>query len=217
MTAPMTFDHVVSLGDRCAVKYQINAAFAARTGRDPREKLVTSQVFDWLITPHIGLKLALKNDFADFVKLENLKILPLANSETVVDTKYRIQHPHAFPRPGQKLSDDYIAQSHEGYAAKMAFLVQRMRNILACNRHKLFVLHGHRSVSEVLEIFELLGTRTSRHHLRFVGLENALDPSWDEPHQLPDEVSFARVKYGAFPGHHESWQAALADISLSRS
>lgn len=80
----------VSLGHHCQAAYQIRRVSVPRA---------RAQFFDWLVTPHDGLISLLQNRFCGFLAKENILTRGARGKyHKVVDTLFRIQLLHDFPR-----------------------------------------------------------------------------------------------------------------------
>jgi hypothetical protein len=80
------FDHIVSLGSFCQTAHQIRRHF----------KYEHAHIFDWWVTPTVGLVELVENGFAELFIEQNMKIVDEPDGMAVMCSRYGLMHYHDF-------------------------------------------------------------------------------------------------------------------------
>ena len=153
-----SYDMIASLGWWCGPAFNIHDYFG----------VTQATPFDWWVADDAATLEVLRDDFANLLSLENLRILDGAvPRETVRCERYGIQHHHDFARENDGGTHDGYHTDHpiiddlasqiEAVQAKARFILQRFRNNVR-DRDVLMVRHDpftdrHQMAQQIHEAF----------------------------------------------------------------
>lgn len=125
------FDHIVSLGSFCQTAHQIRRHFGCET----------AHMFDWWVTPTIGLVELMESGFSNLFLEHNMTIVKEVEGEAVMCAHYGLMHYHDFDDAKLlgKINPFLVRAACQQNISKFSYLLKRL---LTLSGDVLFVRAG---------------------------------------------------------------------------
>jgi Putative papain-like cysteine peptidase (DUF1796) len=115
------FDHIISLGSFCQTAYQIRRHFSCER----------AHIFDWWVTPTIGLVELVESGFVDLFIENNMTIVEEEAGPAVMCSRYGLMHYHDFDeaKVDGRPSPFLVRAACVANMSKFAHLVKRLLSV----------------------------------------------------------------------------------------
>ena len=192
---------IVSLGGVCEVAYQI------KLHTDKQD----ADYFDWLITPFDALIEAVRNDFRDFFKLQDLKIH--SSNKCIVNVATGVYYFHDFPLDENRSVLLDFEVYYDNARSKFTHLMNKFLSLGLFDGQVVFV-RRELTLSAAETLCETLESKFPKLNFKLICVNSDNSGCFQAPSNRIERITVPRSGKNGL-GESESWCQELKRIGLT--